>query len=175
MTSHRAIMMMVALGFLAACSLNEGVAPEAGQDKRDRRMAEMGSIFGGDGMLALGGGNDGGAALGGIAVNGYLWRASLDTISFLPILQVDVQGGVIITDWHALPESPNERYKMTVYVLDRELRADGIRVALFKQLRQADGSWVDAPVTEGAPQQIENAILTRARQLRIDSRALLDN
>lgn len=174
MKAKSLVALVVGAAFLTACSGFGGTAPtDAGQDRRDRRMAEMGSILGDGGLSVAGSGA--GAAVGGIAVNGYLWRASLDTISFLPILQVDVQGGVIITDWHALPESPNERYKMTVYVLDRELRADGIRVALFKQVRQADGGWVDAPVTEGAPQQIENAILTRARQLRIDSRALLDN
>lgn len=155
---------------LAAC---DGIAPGETQtrDPLERAMREQGSIFGDTFTI---GGDDSPAASGGIAVNGYLWRASLDTVSFFPMAQVDAQGGVIITEWYALPEAPNERYKLTVYILNRELRADGIRVAVFKQARDATGGWIDAPVTEGSAARIENAILTRARQLRIDSRAILE-
>jgi hypothetical protein len=155
------------IGAVAACDARP---VEVERDPLTRAQREQGSIFGDTFTL---GGESPGAVAGSIAVNGYLWRASLDTISFLPMAQVDAHGGVIITEWYALPEAPGERYKMTVYVLNRELRADGVRVSLFKQV-QGGGGWVDAPVAEGSAARIENAILTRARQMRINSQALLE-
>lgn len=155
--------------WLAGCG--DFRANEVERDPLTRAMREQGSIFGDSIQI---GGDQGGAGLGGIAVNGYLWRASLDTISFFPMSQVDAHGGVIITEWYALPEAPGERYKLTVYILNRELRADGIRVALFKQVQNQAGAWVDAPTAEGSAARIENAILTRARQLRIEGKASLE-
>jgi hypothetical protein len=103
----------------------------------------------------------------GIAVNSYLWRASLDTVSFLPLSTADPFGGVIITDWYSPPESPGERFKVTVYILDRELRADGLRVTVFRQKRETPGGWIEAPVDKKLNRDLENAILKRARQMRI--------
>lgn len=102
-----------------------------------------------------------------ITVNSYLWRASLDTISFLPLTTADPFGGVIISDWYSPPETPDERFKVTVYILDRELRADGLRVAVFRQTRTENESWVAAKVDDRTGRDIENAILKRARQMRI--------
>ena len=102
-----------------------------------------------------------------IGVNSYLWRASLDTLTFMPLASADPYGGVIITDWYANPEQPAERFKATVYILDTRLRADGLNVTIFKQTRDAAGAWVDAPVAPQTETDIENAILTRARQLRL--------
>ena len=105
---------------------------------------------------------------GGVAVNAYLWRASLDTINFIPLVSADPFGGVIITDWYTPAEQPNERMKVQITILDRELRADGVRVSVFKQQSNAKaGGWVDAAVDPHTNTDIENAILTRARQLRI--------
>lgn len=104
---------------------------------------------------------------GGIGVNAFLWRASLDTFSFLPPFSADPLGGVIIYDWYAPPETPNERLKVTVYILDTRLRADAVQVRVFRQLRGADNNWTEAPVEEGTNAALEDAILTRARQLRI--------
>ncbi|WP_156503273.1 DUF3576 domain-containing protein, partial [Tistrella mobilis] len=106
-----------------------------------------------------------------IGVNSFLWRASLDTISFMPLASADPFGGVLITDWYSAPETPGERMKLTVYILDRQLRADGIRVAAFKQRRDETGAWVDQPVEPAVATRIEDAILTRARQLRVSSSA----
>jgi hypothetical protein len=125
-----------------------------------------GGLFFGTGEKAPG---EDAATGGGIGVNGYLWRASLDTVSFMPVNSADPFGGVIVTDWYALPESPNERFKMNVYILGRSLRADGVRVAVFRQVQGTGGTWQDAPVAERAGSEIENAILTRARQLRFDT------
>jgi len=101
-------------------------------------------------------------------VNAYLWRATLETIDFMPLNQADPFGGVVITDWYAPPETPDERFKLTVYILDRALRADGLKVAVFRQTRGEDG-WIDAEVTPETATRIENNILTRARELRIAS------
>lgn len=100
-----------------------------------------------------------------IGVNSYLWRASLDSLSFMPLLQADSAGGVIITDWYANPANPGERMKVTVSILDRDLRADALRVAASRQVAQGDG-WVDAPVQAATVQKLEEIILTRARDLR---------
>ncbi len=102
-----------------------------------------------------------------IGVNSYLWRATLDTLAFMPLTSADPYGGVIITDWYANPEQPAERFRATVYILDTRLRADGLNVTVFKQTREPSGGWVDAPVAAQTETDIENAILTRARQLRL--------
>lgn len=104
-----------------------------------------------------------------IGVNGYLWRATLDTLSFMPLASADPYGGVVITDWYQNPEKPDERFKATVYILDSRLRADGLNVAVFKQSRDGAGGWVDAPAAAQTETDIENAILTRARQLRLSN------
>ena len=107
----------------------------------------------------------GGRTLG---VNSYLWHATLDTLSFLPLHSADPFGGVIITDWYSDPSNPNERMRVTVYILDRRLRADGIKISTFRQTRSADG-WVDAQVNPDTANKLEDAILVRARELRLAS------
>jgi uncharacterized protein DUF3576 len=100
-----------------------------------------------------------------IGVNSYLWRAAIDTMSFAPLLQANANSGVIITDWYANPKAPGERVKLTVAILDQDLRADALRVSASRQV-YANGSWVDAPVTAATVQKLEDIILTRARDLR---------
>jgi len=102
---------------------------------------------------------------GGIGVNAYLWRASLDTLSFMPMVQTDSNGGVIVTDWYTNPNTPSERMKVTVSILDQDLRADALRVAASRQVNQ-NGQWVDAPVQAATVQKLEEIILTKARDLR---------
>jgi len=100
-----------------------------------------------------------------LAINSYLWRAAVDTVSFAPLLQANAQSGVIITDWYTNPKAPGERVKLTVAVLDPDLRSDAIRVSAAKQIFQ-NGAWVDAPVSAATVQKLEDIILTRARDLR---------
>ncbi|MEN2787694.1 DUF3576 domain-containing protein [Sphingomonas qilianensis] len=100
-----------------------------------------------------------------IGVNSYLWRASLDTLSFMPLVQTDSNGGVIVTDWYINPAAPTERVKVTVMILDQDLRADGLRVSALREVNQG-GQWVAAPVKAATVQKLEDAILTRARDLR---------
>jgi alpha-beta hydrolase superfamily lysophospholipase len=100
-----------------------------------------------------------------IGVNGYLWRASLETLGFMPLLQTDSAGGVIVTDWYANPTNPGERVKVSVTILDQDLRADALRIAASRQVAQG-GGWVDAPVQAATVQRLEDIILTKARDLR---------
>ncbi len=100
-----------------------------------------------------------------LGVNSFLWRASLETISFMPINTADAFGGVIITDWYSPPESPNERFKLNVYILGRTLRADGVKVAVFRQIRDGAG-WSDTTIPDITAPKIEDSILTKARMLR---------
>ena len=100
-----------------------------------------------------------------IGVNSYLWRASLETLSFMPLAQADSAGGVIVTDWYASPNTPGERMKVSVSILDQDLRADALRVAASRQVQQ-NGAWVDAPVQAATVQKLEDIILTKARDLR---------
>ena len=129
------------------------------------------SVFG-PGGLSIGGapppddGSGTGGGGGGIGVNSFLWRASLDTVAFMPLVSADPFGGVIITDWYTPPQSPNERFKINVFILGRTLRADGVRAAVFRQ-QMASNGWIDAPVAGTTATDLENAILVRARQLRI--------
>jgi hypothetical protein len=105
------------------------------------------------------------ARMTSIGVNAYLWRAAIDTVSFAPLLQADSNGGVIVTDWYTSPQNPGERIKLTVSILDQDLRADALRVAASRQVNQG-GTWVDAPVAAATVQKLEDIILTRARDLR---------
>ena len=108
----------------------------------------------------------GGSTLG---VNSYLWHATLDTMRFVPLASADPFGGVVITDWYSPPQTPNERMKVTIYILDRSLRADGLKVAVFRQTKDASGAWADAAVAGETSTRLEDAILTRARELRLAS------
>ena len=100
-----------------------------------------------------------------IGVNAYLWRATLDTVNFMGLTQTDSNGGVVVTDWYANPQAPNERLKVTVSILDQDLRADALRVSAQRQVNQG-GQWVAAPVQAATVQKLEDIILTKARDLR---------
>lgn len=106
------------------------------------------------------------AAAPRMGVNDFLWRATLETLNFMPMAEVDPFGGVIITDWYASPQTPNERFKANVYILDTKLRADALKASIFKQVRNG-ASWTDASVDADTARTIENSILTRARELYI--------
>ncbi|MFI4935733.1 MAG: DUF3576 domain-containing protein [Caulobacterales bacterium] len=110
-----------------------------------------------------------GAPANAIGVNSYLWRATLDTLAFMPLASADPYGGVVITDWYVNPDKPDERFKCTVYILDTRLRADGLNVTVFKQVSDGQGGWTASPVSDQTSQDIENSILTRARQLRLSN------
>ena len=101
-----------------------------------------------------------------LGVNSYLWHATLDTLAFMPLQSADPFGGVVITDWYVAPNAPDERLKVTIYIMDRALRADGLKVVVFRQTRVA-GVWSDAQPSPDIAHKLEDAILTRARELRL--------
>ena len=134
---------------------------------------EKAGIFGEGGLTIFNSEGDSsnkdGGESSGIGVNSFLWRASLDTVAFMPLLSADPFGGVILTDWYGPPDTVNERYKITLFILGTTLRADGIRAQVFKQERSAGKGWQDIRPDETLDRELEDAILTRARQLRIAS------
>ena len=156
------------LGVLAGAGCdNVGPVQTTTDDPRRPDRSEE-SVFGPGGIKLFGSKGDE-AATGGIGVNSFLWRASIDTVAFMPLRSADPFGGVIITDWYAPSATPDERFKMTVYILDRTLRADALRVAVFRQERGEGGQWEDRPTSRDTAASLENKILDRARQLRTGS------
>ena len=153
---------------LGGCSKTRAVAED---EYRDYRTVgpERGKLGGGEGLVLGIGGKTGGAGgdseNAGIGVNAYLWRAALDTLAFMPLASADPFGGVIITDWYSPPASQAERFKATAYILGRQLRADGIRVNIFRQVSRS-GQWTDAAVSSATRGEIEDKVLARARELR---------
>jgi hypothetical protein len=133
-------------------------------------MSKRETIFDGD-LLTFGDGPKREAPRGGsgVGVNAFLWRASLDVVSSWPVSSADPFGGVIITDWYAPPETPRERFKFNIFILGRALRADGVRVSIFKQILNARGEWQQAVLQTDTPALVENSILTRAQQFRAGS------
>ena len=175
--------LIVVVGSMLLAGCGGGVKPNptdpgyVGQQGPANGGMPGGSILGDNGVVfgtakqrpgdSGGGGGTGGGALG---VNAYLWRGALDTLSFMPLASADPFGGVIITDWYTPPTSTNERFKATAYILGRELRSDGVRVSIFRQVLQ-DGHWVDSSVSPVTVGEIENKVLSRARELREQSMA----
>ena len=153
--------MVLSLTMLGACSTKSG--PKTFHTQEEGGFSPF-HMFGRGGGKANAPGD-----APAIGVNGYLWRASLDTLAFMPLASADPYGGVIITDWYTNPEKPDERFKCTVYILDSRLRADGLNVSVFKQTKDASGNWVDSPTANQTEIDLENAILTRARQLRLSN------
>jgi len=166
------ILMSAGLFFISACS---GIKSEAkyptGMDRNQLEdpndiYSESTGIFGKGGVFGLRDDKKDGGGSSGIGVNSYLWRATLDTISFMPLASADPFGGVIITDWYVAPGTPNERIKLNVFILDKQLRSDAVQVKVFKQAKKG-GNWVDATAAANTGRAIEDAILTRARQMRV--------
>jgi len=138
--------------------------PRIQSDNDQSSFALMANLFGSGSKDQN---SSGGGA--GVGVNSFLWRASLDTVSFMPLASADPFGGVIITDWYSPPDTPDERFKVNVFILGRDLRADGVRASVFHQKKDAGGQWTEAPVDANTATDLENAILTRARQIRLSA------
>ncbi len=162
-----ATLSLIALTVSACDSKPEQAFPMSDKDKRSAPRGKLTgegggfSLFGGDSSKTKGGGL--------IGVNAFLWRATLDTLSFLPLTAADPFGGTVITDWYEDPKAPGERFKVNALILGSELRADGIKVKIFKQAKGANGAWADRAVAPGLERDMEDAILTRARQLKVQS------
>ena len=158
-------------GVSAGCSSDQTYADPGGPSGPVAQRGAEGSIFGDDGLslTRLFGGDDRKTPgeSDAIPVNKYLWRATLDTLSFLPLASTDPFTGVIATDWGATPNQPGERFKVTAYMLRPALAASSLKVAVYREVRDGSGVWVPASVSPDTARKIEDAILTRARQIRI--------
>lgn len=172
---HPSLTLAILVGGVLVAGCSSDRVREVGQDEyyagsgRDR---VRGRLTGQDDGIVLFGtarsrpdDNAGGAGLG---VNAYLWRATLDTLAFMPLASADPFGGVIITDWYSPPGAGAERFKATAYVMGRQLRSDGVRISIFRQIRQGQG-WVDAVVAPATGAELEDRVLARARELRSQS------
>jgi len=155
--------------YLTACS-SEFQEQELKSSPTEERREEMYGKFLGEDTLTFGGPKKRDQEDTGLGVNSYLWRASLDTISFMPIASADPFGGVIITDWYSPPQNPQERLKVNVFILDRQLRSDGLKVSLFRQEKDTNGHWTDQSVDPQTIKDLEHAILARARHFRTTSK-----
>ena len=173
------VSLVLVAGLFSACSGSTPSPTDPGyigqQGPASSGSMPGGSILGDSGMVFgtakdRPGGARGETAGGALGVNAYLWRGALDTLSFMPLASADPFGGVIITDWYTPSASSGERFKATAYILGRELRSDGVRVSIFRQVLQ-NGQWVDAPVSAVTIGEIENKVLSRARELREQSTA----
>ena len=171
----------LSITFISSCSFDDADVvrapiPEDLIMKRERERREASGnaedeSFIGDIFKDIGFGNKGpsGGGGGGIGVNTHLWKATLNTLSFMPLLSADPFGGVIITDWHSSSEASKEKFKIVAYILGKELRVDAIKVAVFKKIKNENGNWVDKKSNKTLQNKVEDAILTKARKYKIQS------
>ena len=153
----------VASTFLAGCGSNHyQSAPPPEAHDRDVPRTESVVASKGGGLFSSSKKED-----TGVEVNAFLWRASLDTVAFMPLLSADPFGGVILSDWYGPSETPDERFKVNIYIISKNLRADGLKVSIFRQTRDPGGQWKDSNVGPEVATEFENAVLTRARDLRL--------
>lgn len=163
---RRILLACCLLTLISACSDDVKTDASRPPSQIEARKTRNGSLTGDDGGLSILGrkaGEEGGGALG---VNSFLWRSTLDTLSFMPLASADPFGGVIITDWYEDPKTPGERFKVNALILDKTLRADGVKITVFKQ-RRDHGVWHDQKIDGTLAKSLEDTILTRARQLKV--------
>lgn len=157
-----ACLLIVGLMALSACSRGTTERPQSAEETRKERVGRLT----GEGIF-VGDREDDRGGVGALGVNSYLWRATLDTLAFMPMASADPFGGVVLTDWYENPNAVGERFKVNALILDKTLRADGVRITVFKQAKNEQGGWVDQPVDSKLARQLEDTILTRARQMRV--------
>jgi len=166
--SSRSVPATMAILFLCGlCACSSVESDPTYEDKQRQGLYKNGSLLSDNGGFNILGDKDDKKKQQTMGVNAFLWRASLDTISFLPIVTADPFGGLITTDWHMSDSNPNERLKLNVLILDRDLRADGVKVTVFRQTKNSSGEWIDADASPNTGNALEETILTRARQLRL--------
>jgi hypothetical protein len=167
--SRTILLLMAGLLSLSACGLNADENTNYPKTEEDRRRDARGKLTGDEGLTVGGGGaeKEKDAGKNPLGVNSFLWRATLDTLSFLPISAADPFGGTILTDWYEDPDALGERFKVNVLILDRQLRADSLKITTFRQKKDAKGNWADAPTDAKLGRKLEDTVLTRARELRV--------
>ena len=167
-TLRLTLLALAGLTLLSACD-DKVDTTSFPKSEEDRRKERLGKLTGEDGLIAFGGTSDdkNEAGKNPLGVNSFVWRATLDTLAFLPLASADPFGGVILTDWYEDPAAPGERFKVNALILDRQLRADSLKISVFRQKKDAKGNWMDAPVDATLGRKLEDTVLTRARELRV--------
>jgi len=158
---------LTCLLLISACSGIKSEAPTAAS-AQDARENARGKITGEEGLIVVGNSKDKASSASPLGVNSFLWRATLDTLSFMPLTSADPFGGVIITDWYEDPNAVGTRFKINALILDKTLRADGVKISVFKQAKSKTGGWKDQVVDTKLSRTLEETILTRARELKIN-------
>ena len=174
MTINQSLRNLLGLSCISLCVLLSGCSEPNSQapiSRDNRRKQDFGKVFGEEFLLFGGPSKATHGKATSMSVNPLLWRASLDTISFMPLASADSMGGVIVTEWYQRQDQPNERHKITARVLSRQLRADALQVKIFRQVKQ-QGGWKDVETPPSLATDLEDIILTRARQLRVQQKAL---
>ena len=159
-------LLIISAMLLVACSGVTVTREETPVQKRQRESQSLLTGQAGRGInlnQALGGSQSGAA----LPVNALLWRASIDTLSVVPLNSIDTYSGTIISDWYKNPENPNQRIKIALFVLDQELRSDAIKAEVYVQHRtSASNDWTDAGRDTELAIRLEELVLTRAREIR---------
>ncbi|HLD95804.1 MAG TPA: DUF3576 domain-containing protein [Alphaproteobacteria bacterium] len=162
---------LLILSFLTGCSSlkdEQEKAPEHSPKSRyDEKIESPGYLFGDD-FLSFGGSRKktAGQGAGPSSVNTYLWKASLEALNLMPLQSADAVGGVLITEWYASTPSSQDKIKVCVFIKDYILRADALKVTVYKQVKDKSGHWLSSSLDEVTARQIEDIILTKARDLR---------
>ncbi len=170
MTDRIALSVVAALGLLAlgGCGNQDLISTRGNAHVGQPGVTEnptLDTLSSQSTLFGLGGGANTGGGGSPIAVNAYLWRGSLETLKFMPLISADPFGGVILTDWYQSPSAPGERFKVAVYILGRQLEANALHISVFRQVQEG-GAWVDAPVAPGVASDLENKVLAASRDLR---------
>jgi hypothetical protein len=166
-TVPKIILLTVSLTFVASCGL--GGVVEDQQSPEDRLKygdPNSGKLFG---DITIWGGKkkEGESEQRGLSVNAVAWKATLDVLSFLPLVSADPFSGIIITDWYSEDDHQDERFKINAFIEGRALRSDSIKVSVFKQVKNKSGEWLVVDPDADSARKIENAILQRAREINI--------
>jgi hypothetical protein len=170
MSHLRALALLALVPLVAACGRGREVTNDEYNDPSRSPLERNVGLFGEQGLLLFGTSRTGNQAgtPAGLGVNAFLWRATLDTVSFMPLASADPFGGVVLTDWFQPPAAGAERFKVSAFILGQQLRSDAVRVSVFRQVQRGN-AWVDAPVAQQTGVELEDRILARARELRIQS------
>ena len=105
--------------------------------------------------------------LDNVNVNGYLWRATLNILSFVPLISTDALSGTIITDWYVNKNIQNQRLKITVNINTNELKSESIKIKVEIQ-NFKNNIWSQPLTSNSLATQIEDSILNEARNLKLN-------
>ncbi len=135
----------------------------------ENKLRTGGGLFGKKGGIDLLNENNQTASIGvGMPINPYLWKASLETINFMPLSSADPFAGLIITDWYS-QNNTNERCKINIFIKGIELKTSNLKVNSFCQTLSDKNNWVSNETDIKINAQIENAILNKAKKLKLST------